>query len=416
MAMVAGAAFVLTSRQPIKPPSISTVGLDPAVAKRIEQTVAEVREAPRSGAAWGKLGSVLMHYEFVEQANDAFAHAEALAPTEPRWPYLHGLLLLNHDVPAAGAKLNLAARLSGNTPDMPRLRLAQFLAEQGRDQEAEHHFKALLSSQPAHTPALLGLARVYQMRGDLTNCTNTLRGCLEDRHTAKSAYALLAVTYRALGLAPEAAAAARRSAVLPPDAPWPDPFWDEAAAWRTGRKAKIEDASALMDRGQFDAALPILTQLGREYPDDEEVWYLMGWALNQLQQSSAAEEALREHLRRAPQSPKGHAQLAVSLLQQKRYSEAIDVLNAGLKLKPTWREFHSNLGFASVQLGRDGDAVRHFRNALECDPGYPPTYTALAELLSRDGKGEEARRLLLQVLKLDPGNGRAEVLLERLRP
>src|SRR4030095_14011478 len=97
-----------------------------------------------------------------------------------------------------------------------------------------------------------------------------------------------------------------------------------------GKKALIEEATALMDQGRAREALPLLRVVTREYPDDDEAWYLMGWAFNQKQQSAQAEQALREHLRRSPQSPKGHAQLAVALLSQQRYAEAIDVLQAGV--------------------------------------------------------------------------------------
>jgi len=413
---MAALALILSPRQQLKPPSVPTIGLDPAVATLINRTLDQVRLAPRSDAAWGKLGSVLLHYEFIEQGHEAFTQAAKFSPDQPRWPYLHALLLLNHDAAAAVLKLERAVALCDSTPDMPRLRLAQFLAEHGRDEEAEQHFNTLLRSQPGHAPALLGLARLLHIRGRLAESTNALHRCLDDRHTAKGAHALLAAIHRALGQTSEAEAAARRSSALPVDAPWPDPYWEEALVWRVGRKAMIENASVLMDQGRLEDALPVLSEVTREYPTDDEAWYLMGWTLNQLQRGEPAERALREHLRRSPQSPKGHAQLAVSLLAQKRFADAVQILESGLKLKPTWRELHSNLGYACVQLGREEEAIRHFRNALANDPNYPASYTALAELLARRGGQAEARLLLRQVLILDPSNGRAPLLLERLGP
>jgi len=125
---------------------------------------------------------------------------------------------------------------------------------------------------------------------------------------------------------------------------------------------------------------------------------------------------LREHLRRSPQSPKGHAQLAVALLAQQRHAEAIEVLEAGVKLKPTWRELHSNLGYACVQLGRYDRAIQHFREALHHDPNYVPSYTALADLLVRRGEDVEALRLLRQAVELSPSDPRARSLLQRVEP
>ena len=413
--LLAGAAYVgFRSRSPPLP-AIATAGLDPAVAKLIESTLREVRANPHSGMVWGKLGSVLMHYEFITQAGLAFNRAENFSPQEGRWPYLHAILLMTHDTEAAIRKLQRAVDLTGDRPDMPRLRLAQFVAERSRSAEAEAHFQALLRQNPQHAPALLGLARLSHQQGHLTESSNLLASCVNDPHTAKSAHALLATIQHALGNTRVAEELARKTASLPADQPWPDPYWDEAATFRTGRKALIEDATSLMDQGRVNEALQSLTLVTREYPNDDEAWYLMGWALNQQQQSAQAEQALREHLRRSPQSPKGHAQLAVALLSQKRYIEAIEVLEAGVKLKPTWRELHFNLGYACVQLNRYDEAISHFRDALEHDPNYIPSYTALADLLIRRRENAEALRLVRQALELSPSDQRAAALLKRIQ-
>lgn len=386
-----------------QPPAIRVAGLDPAVAKLIESALQEVRAAPRSGEAWGRLGSVLMHYEFVPETRRAFEVAEALSPREPRWPHLHGLAISARDAATATDKFRRAASLASEQLDAPRLHLAQALAGRGLNEEAEAQFQTLLRLTPNHPPALIGLARLRHAQGRLAEATNILAGCLRDPHTIRSAHVLLAAIEQALGNAPAAAAAARDSTTLPADVPWPDPWWTEALVYRVGRKAAIEDVTTLMDQGRLREALAVIDRAIHDYPQNEEVWYLMGWSLNQQQRAVEAERALREHLRLSPQSPKGHAQLAVALLTQRRHAEAVEVLRAALKLKPTWRELHSNLGYACVQLGRDDEAIGHFRDALAIDPNYLPTYTALAELLGRHGGREEARQLLQQARELEDG-------------
>jgi tetratricopeptide (TPR) repeat protein len=399
---------------PIQVPKIATATLDSAVAKLIRTTLQEVERAPNSGAAWGKLGSVLMHYEFVQETDAAFEQAEKLSPKEARWPYLHALALMNSSPEAALSKLRRAAELAPEQPEMPRLRLAEFLLERGRPDETESHFQMLLRRNADHAPAELGLARINFQRGRLSEASNLLTRSLHDPHTAKSANALLASVQRALGNVSAAEEASQRGATLPPDAPWPDPFWDEASQFRVGRKALLEQATTLMDQGRVEEALASLSVVTSEYPDDEEGWYLKGWAYNQRQQPVEAERALREHLRRSPRSAKGHAQLAVALLSQKRFQEAINVLNTALQLKATWRELHYNLGYACAQLGRTNEAISHLREALERDPNYLPTYLALAEMLIRRSEKDQARRLLSQALQLSPSDARALALLKQI--
>ena len=411
-------AFVALRPNAPQPPDIHTASLDPAVAGLIQTTLQAVRTAPRSAAAWGRLGSVLMHYEFNEEAQAAFALAEKFAPQEPRWPHLHGLAIGSSDVIAATEKFRRATEITDAVKraptDTPRLRLAQNLAERGLNKEAGKHFQTLLQISPGHPLALLGLARLRRSEGRLTEATNLLAGCLHDPHTSRGAHALLAMLEQSLGNSSAAELAARTCASLPADVAWPDPWWGEALIWRVGRKALLEDATVLIDRGAWTQAQTTLEQVAREYPLDGEVWYLMGWAFNQQRRGVEAERVLREHLRLSPQSPKGCAQLAVSLLGQRRHAEAVEVLQTGLKLKPTWRELHSNLGYACVQLNRDEEAIGHFRNAQTLDPNYPPTYTALAELLGRRGRHEEARQLLQRALDLNPSNTRTKAMLDQL--
>jgi len=412
LALVLGVGvYVWMTRPTPKLPTISTAGLDPAVAKLIESTLLELQAAPRSGAAWGGLGSVLIHYEFPGETRQAFEEAERLAPRDARWPYLHGLMLVQKEPHAAIAKFRHAVDLCENKPDMPRLQLAQLLAERGHLEEAEKHLVVLLKLATNHPPALLELARIRMIQGRPQESLKALESCLNDPHTARAAQALEAQVNQTLGNAPAAEAASRRSAGLPPDQPWPDPYWAQALTYRVGLKAVLQDASALMDQGRLAEAIRLLGGAARNYPRDDEVWYLMGWAYNRVQRGADAERALREHLRRMPESPKGLAQLAVSLLSQERYAEAIEILETALKLKPTWRELHFNLGFACVQLGREEEAIGHLRNGLKYDPGHVPSYSALAELLIRRGDRDEALRLLRQALELAPEDQRLHSLL-----
>lgn len=395
-------------------PWIPAALLEPDTARLVNGSFEKVRANLHSAPAWGEYGLVLMHLEYLTEAGIAFERAEALAPTEGRWPYLHALMLMPREPEPALAKLRRAVALCPEQPDAPRLRLAQFLGERGFVEEAETHFQTLLRQRPDHAPARLGLARLRRSQGSLMESKNLLASCLDDPHTAAGAHVLLASLQQALGDATGAAATARRSSALAADVAWPDPWWAKAAQWRAGRKALLAEASRLLDQRQFTEALSLLGRITTNDPAAAEAWYQMGWAHNQLQQRPEAERALRQYLRLSPQSPKGLAQLAVSLLGQRQFTEAVELLQAAVRLKPTWRELHSNLGYACVQLSCPDEAIVHFREALRLDPNYVPSYTALAELLSRRGEGEEAKRLLELALQLNPTEARAKGMLERL--
>lgn len=397
---------------------LATQGIDPAVARLIAESQAAVQQQPQSAVAWGKLGSVLLHYEFAPEARNALTEAERLAPSEPRWPYLHAWLVMNTDAPMALAKLKRAAELAPDHLDAPRLRLAHLLAERGELIAAEDIFNALLKRTPGHPVARLGLARILHQRGRPIDAARLLASCLDDPHTRKAAHELMAAVQRAQGREQEAQAAARRGAAFPMDQSWPDPYWQEAAVGRVGLKHRLADATARMDAGEPERAVELLLSLARDYPADPEALYLLGWAQNQRSDPVSAERSLREHLKRSRASAKGMAQLAVALLAQRRPTEARVVLQQAVQLKPLWRELHSNLGFAVLQLGQLDEAEQHYRDALRCDPNHVASHTAVAELLLRRGDvagRPEARRLVEAALALSPDDPRARELFERLK-
>ncbi len=402
------------SRTPARVPVIELTGLDPVVAREIQSALTEVRASPRSGAAWGRLGATLIHYEFPAETQLAFTEAERLDPRNPRWPHLHGLALSTTDIVSATELFRRAMELTGASPDAPRLHLALALAERAHITEAGDQFQTLLRQTPNHPVAALGLARLQVAAGRFAEATNLLHQTPGSVHTRRATHTLLATAEKALGNPISAAAAARTAATLPADTPWPDPWWTEALAHRVGRKALLEGVSTLLDRGDPAGALELLRRAPGSDSADTEARYLAGWALNQLGRFDEAEGELRLHVNLAPDSVKGRAQLAVALLSQKRPADALPVLEAAVALKPTWRELRSNLGFALVQLGRNADALTQYREALALDPNFLPTYFALAELLSRSGNRDESLQILRDAAALAPDDPQVRATRQRL--
>jgi Flp pilus assembly protein TadD len=407
------AVYVWWSSRGPATPVIDLTGLESSVVELITAASRDVSASPQSADAWGKLASVLMHYEFATEAETAFRQAAKLAPADSRWPYLHGLHLATRDWRASLQLLLRAAELD-RVSHAPRLQLAQTLFEHGEPAEAEKHFGKILQQSPGHARASLGLARLRFAAGRLDECRQLLAPCLTNVQTIRAAHVLLAQGQLAAGDSAGAAETAQRTKALPEDQPAPDPYWEMTQQWRVDRKARMEQASTLVDAERFEEALAVLAQIESDYPADDEVNYLQGWSLNRLHRYGEAERALREQLRRTPDSAKALSQLGVSLLNLKRYDDAIAVLKTGLQFKPTWREMHFNLGFAYWQQRKGEEALRHLREAQHLDPHHVPTYLALAEVYERQGATNEAAQALRQAMDLDPSNARAAAMHRRL--
>src|SRR5688500_15820347 len=71
----------------ISPPEVSLATLDESVAQKIRSAQQQVREQPKSAAAWGRLGEIFHAAEFFEPAQLCYTRASELEPNG-RWLYL----------------------------------------------------------------------------------------------------------------------------------------------------------------------------------------------------------------------------------------------------------------------------------------------------------------------------------------
>jgi cytochrome c-type biogenesis protein CcmH/NrfG len=158
--------YVGRPQERVEVPTVDPAGADREVVAAIETASTEVHRSPRSPAAWGQLGKVLVAHSYYDEANTCFIRAQELDPRDPRWPYLHGLTLRFSDTDRAIAQIQRAVQLQGDAPAM-RLRLAEALLEQGRLDEAEEQYRRLLDLDPGNPRGFLGLGRLAYQRGDM---------------------------------------------------------------------------------------------------------------------------------------------------------------------------------------------------------------------------------------------------------
>lgn len=399
----------------VKPaiPKISLQGLEPLVAAQVGRARAEVQRSSQSGPAWAELAMVLEAHELDSEASICFARAARLQPREPRWPYLHGLLLRTHEPARALALLQEAAELAGTQTDGPLLHLAEMLFEAGRFAEAEVAFNRLLSAAPNHPLVRLGLAQLALARNQIPAARSCLQPALADPAVAQRAQQLLASLERRSGNKEAADLAARRARTLPPDPPWPDPWLDQVAACRIGRKAWSDRGLQLLTSGRRAEAEAVIDRLTTEYPRAPEGWLLKARLHLDRNDCAGAEKLLRQHLALDPDSVNGHAQLGMTMLCLERPADAAAALNKALLLKPDLAEAHFNLGLAQLRLQRTEEAMHSFRHAIRYSPNFVEPYLPLADLLLQTGEKAEAVTLLQRAMVLRPDDERANALLQR---
>jgi tetratricopeptide (TPR) repeat protein len=396
------------------PPAPDLDGVDPPVAAAIEKERQAVLQSPRSADAWGRLGQVLSAFNYRAEALTCLAQAERLAPREPRWPYLQGILLVLDNADAAIPRFRRAAELCGDEPEVVRIRLCETLLTQGHLDEAEEGFRRLLDGDPKHPRAHLGLGRLAVQRQRWDEALTHLRAAAADRRTARAASIALAELHQRRGHAAAAAQLRQRVEHLPADPPWPDPFVAETQRLHVGKRARLIESNVLLKEGRFDEAIRALVRLTQDYPDASEPWFFLGQALHRVGDFAGAERVLTKAVELAPDFAEAHNYLGAARLRQGKLAEAAAAFRKATDLKPDFALAYSNLGRCLLQQKDQAGALAAFRAAVRCKPDNAAAHTELAEQLHQAHQDDEARTHARLALQLRPDDARAKQLLERL--
>lgn len=142
-----------------------------------------------------------------------------------------------------------------------------------------------------------------------------------------------------------------------------------------------EEASHLVNHGDAEHGLRLLSEVTEEEPTWYEAWFWTGLACRELELMDRGVEAFATAIELDPASPFAHHELA-ALLERKGEREAAE-------------------GF--------------WRKALDLDPDEPWIIINMAMLLWREERRPESESLFLRVLDLDPANRKLRGELRRLR-
>lgn len=419
IAALAGlAAFALARglRQPNPaPPEIPSLALEPAVQAVLTEARSRVVAQPRDPEAWGRYGQVLFAHRLSAEAATCFEQAARLDPREPRWPYLHGILLTNEKPDLAAEDFRRAVSLAGSRNFAPQLRLGDLLLQLGKPAEAMAVYHAILEYEPGHPLAQLGLARAMADEQRWSEALEPLAAACTHPITRKAAGTLRASVYLRLGEASRASEDSQRVLALPPDVAGPDPYLEEIEALQVDRRSLLKRADQLLQRGRGREALQLLQQLVEESPDFDAGWRALGFTLLEQRAFAAAEQALRRSVDLAPESCEAHDFLGVAYLNQGARAQAVASLRRAIELKPDYAMAHYHLGQCLSTMGDKEGAQSEFEAALRCRPNLAEAHRDLALLLLEERRYGEARDHAERAVQLAPTDQPALELLTRIQ-
>lgn len=363
--------------QTLRPVSLPDVSLmtESAVREQMRERYSSLRlkmqdpstPAVELGTAYGEVGKLFMAAaEYSDVAESCFLHAQALVPSERRWPYYLGHLYRTQgDLVKSAASFEQALQLRPD--DVATLVwLGEVQLARGRPEAAEPLFAKASALQPRSVPPRFGLGRTALARKDYAGAVKHLEEALALGGQGVSIHYPLAMAYRGLSDLGKAEAHLRQRGdieVLPAD--------------------------------------PLMQELD-ELLQSSVAYELRGiGALNHGDWAAAA-AYFRKGLELAPANPSLGHRLGTALFQMGDTRGAVAQFEEVLRVSPAYAKAHYSLGVIMEASGRTNEGIERFSAAVRDDPSYVVAHLSLADLLRGSGRLRESLSQYEQVIKLDP--------------
>ena len=165
-------------------------------------------------------------------------------------------------------------------------------------------------------------------------------------------------------------------------------------------KAEIDGLIALYTQGKLDEALAKGNALSHQFPNNPVIPNVLGvihFALDNY------EEAIRSYnraIRLSPNWADAHNNLGNALSKLEKYDEAIKSYNKAIEFKPNYAEAYYNLGSAQDELLKYDDAIISYNRAIELKPDYAEAYNNLGLVLYLVGRIHDSAGYLEKAISL----------------
>tara|TARA_R110002111_G_scaffold203713_2_gene268545 strand:+ start:6731 stop:8089 length:1359 start_codon:yes stop_codon:yes gene_type:complete len=394
--------------------SISLDGLDSNVSAFISNASDGVRNNPNSDQAWGRLAMILAAHHFHEQARSCFQIAEQLNTDEFLWPYLQGHLATVQDQAAAIQHFERCIALRPNSA-LSHLRLGELLLEMKQTQSALEQLETADRLDPDNPRVQLALARLALMNGDLKLSLKLATQAAERAKQKRAPLELLAQIQMALKNEPAAEAQIQILATMPPGpTTWPDPFVLELENLRRDSDALLERVDELIQAGQLQEALRLLTRIVDEHPDVPVYQIKLARVLLDIEQDDLASKVLDRALELHPESSELNRLRGLVYFRSEDWSNAALKFRQAVSLKPDHTPAYFNLGETFLKLNDREAALDAFQQAVRCQSNLAAAHRIIAELLLEKGEREAALKHLKTALAHAPEDQKSQQLMRKL--
>ncbi len=282
--------------------------------------------------------------------------------------------------------------------------------QEGKLQEAERLYRAILQSQPAHPDANHNL-------GVLAVSVDKAEAALPLFETAFKAnpkieqfwlsYIDALIKERQFEKAKHVFEKAKKQCVageklLLLEAKLANIFEQETVGDLSPSQEKLDNLLECYQNGLLDDAEKLAVSVTQEFPKHPFGWKVLGAVLGQKGRKSEALDANQTAVALSPQDAATHYNFGITLEELGRLDGALASYKQAVALKPDYAEAHNNLGNTLKELGRLDEAEASYKKAIALEPDFAKAHNNLGIMLKKLNRLDEAVASYKQAIVLKP--------------
>ena len=169
----------------------------------------------------------------------------------------------------------------------------------------------------------------------------------------------------------------------------------------------LKDLLAQYENGQYKYAEELASSLCKKFPSHPLSWSVLGAVLRKTGRVELALSPCRKSALLSPDDAAVHYNLGITLKELGRLEEAENSYRKAIALNPDFAEAHNNLGITLQELGRIDASDASFKKAITLKPDNADAYNNRSVTLRELGKLEEAGAASKRAIALQPNYAEA---------
>ena len=154
--------------------------------------------------------------------------------------------------------------------------------------------------------------------------------------------------------------------------------------------------------GRFSDAEKLAIRITQAFPKHQFAWKVLGAVLGATGRNSEAVHANQTAVALSSQDAEAHSNLGNTLTELGRLDEAEESYRQAIALKPNFAQAHSNLGNTLKEIRRLDDALASYTKAIALKPDFTEAHYNLGITLQELGRLDEAEASYEQAIALKP--------------